>query len=143
MSRAVSPQQSEEGTVPAVSIPGCPHVCTASSHLQLLPLPTYTVLLDTEPSGNLLALPRQGLLNSTISAPELSICDFCQGLVKADSLEELLWCHAIRNESLSFALSLLKFKPRNGTGRGSTDNIDSYRRLSLALKQDGSGGYWR
>lgn len=137
MSRAVSPWQSPSAfqLVPSRTTPPP----TGPSW----PFAPYIVLPDTKPSGNLLSLPSEGLLNSIVSPPELSICDFCQGFVKAGSPEELLWCHAIRNENLPFARSLLKFKPQNCTGRGSTDNIYSYRRLSLVLKKDGSRGYWR
>lgn len=105
--------------------------------------PPYIMQHNTEPSRALLSLPGEGLLNSAVSPPEISICDFCQGLVNACPLEDLLLCHTILNEKLSFSLSLfLKFKLLNPKGWGSTDNIYLYRQLSLVLKENGSSGYW-
>lgn len=114
--------QSKEVKIPSVSIPGlspAPQV-----FLPPVALPwfwpyraKYRALREP------LSLPGEGLLNSTVSPPERSICNFCQGLVNARSLEERLLRHMILNEKLSFPLSLFQIQPLHSMGRGSTDNI--------------------
>lgn len=98
---------------------GRPHLCASPSHLWLLP-GSHLTLCGTiqSPLGNLLSLPGEELLNSTVSPPEISICNFCQGLVKAGSLEELLLWHAIRNEKLSFSLPPFKIQATKFSGMG-------------------------